>query len=285
MEFDAFVNARGPGLLQLAWLLTGQAQSAEDLVQSTLVDAYRHWDQIVAASTPDAYVRKTMLNRHLTVTRADLMALVRTLPPRARAVVVLRYFEDCSDAQVAELLGIAESTSGPRSAGRSPPFQPRPRRRRSRRRLPRKETASDDHPGVPAPFGLRRRGPRQPSFPDLAERVRAEAGRTARRRRVRTSAFVAGVAATIAAVAVLPCCAPRRGCRSVRSPRPPGPLRLQTPRQLPRRSMPSAERWVLPAPSTSSPAGGSRPGHRGLNMRDRDARRPRRRHLDVPRGP
>ncbi len=145
MDFDAFVGARGPGLLQLAWLLTGHAESAEDLVQSTLVDAFRHWDRVAKASAPDAYVRKAMLNRHLTdrrrrwwgerptdleevertgsgadlaepdhadlvVTRADLMARVRTLPPRARAVVVLRYFEDRSDAQIAELLDIGEST-------------------------------------------------------------------------------------------------------------------------------------------------------------------------------
>ncbi|MEO7069337.1 MAG: SigE family RNA polymerase sigma factor [Nostocoides sp.] len=148
MDFDAFVSARGPGLLQLAWLLTGHAQTAEDLVQSTLVDAYRHWDRVAAAAAPDAYVRKAMLNRHLTdrrrrwwgerptdldeaerigalggsdgpsdadhadlvATRADLVALVRGLPPRARAIVVLRYFEDRSDAQIGELLDVTEST-------------------------------------------------------------------------------------------------------------------------------------------------------------------------------
>lgn len=144
MEFDRFVDTRGPGLLQLAWLLTGHAQSAEDLVQSTLVDAYRRWDLVTAADAPDAYVRKAMLNRHLTERRrrwwgerptdldeaeraglvasteaadhaelvashTDLVALVRGLPPRARAIVVLRYFEDRSDAQIADLLDLTES--------------------------------------------------------------------------------------------------------------------------------------------------------------------------------
>jgi RNA polymerase sigma-70 factor (sigma-E family) len=144
VEFDSFVDSRGPGLLQLAWLLTGHAQSAEDLVQSTLVDAYRHWERVTTADAPDAYVRKAMLNRHLTERRrrwrgerptdldeaeraglvpnteapdhaelvashTDLVALVRGLPPRARAIVVLRYFEDRSDAQIADLLDLTES--------------------------------------------------------------------------------------------------------------------------------------------------------------------------------
>ncbi|MBT8225183.1 MAG: SigE family RNA polymerase sigma factor [Dactylosporangium sp.] len=138
-SFDAFVGARSTGLLRTAYLLTGDHGHAEDLLQTALLRAARHWRR--AREAPEAYVRKILVNlsrdrirllrrrpreaplpdgldRHATGTGADehlaeqhrmARALAR-LPARQRQVVVLRFFNDLSVAHTAELIGCSEGT-------------------------------------------------------------------------------------------------------------------------------------------------------------------------------
>ncbi|MBL1098934.1 SigE family RNA polymerase sigma factor [Streptomyces coffeae] len=135
--FEEFVAARGPRLLRVAWLLTGDAHLAEDLLQTVLAKVWPKWWRI-AADNPEAYVRKALVNTHASwwrrrwrgevphdevpdVTAApdpfegidleqSLAAAVRRLPGRQRAVVVLRYFEDLSVEDTAEVLGCSAGT-------------------------------------------------------------------------------------------------------------------------------------------------------------------------------
>jgi RNA polymerase sigma-70 factor (sigma-E family) len=136
--FEQFVAARGPRLLRVAWLLTGDAHLAEDLLQTVLARVWPKWDRI-EHENPEAYVRKALVHAHASWWRrkwrgevphgddlpdraatadpfADvdleqaLAAAVRALPVRQRAVVVLRYFEDLSVAEAAEVLGCSEGT-------------------------------------------------------------------------------------------------------------------------------------------------------------------------------
>jgi RNA polymerase sigma-70 factor (sigma-E family) len=135
--FEEFVTARGPRLLRVAWLLTGDAHLAEDLLQTVLARTWPKWPRI-AAENPEAYVRKALVHTHASwwrrkwraeVPHGDLpdrpqptdpfadvdleQALahaIRALPVRQRAVVVLRYFEDLSVAETADALGCTEGT-------------------------------------------------------------------------------------------------------------------------------------------------------------------------------
>ncbi len=68
-DFDAWVAARGPGLLRLAFLLTGDRRDAEDLVQEALSRAYSRWERIVRLEDPDAYVRRMIVNGHTSTWR------------------------------------------------------------------------------------------------------------------------------------------------------------------------------------------------------------------------
>lgn len=146
--FEAFVAARGPRLLRTAWLLTGDAHLAEDLLQTTLARVWPKWPRI-AGEHPEAYIRKTLVNTYTEwwrrrwrgevphaelpdapagpderpndpFARVDLeqslAAAVRALPRRQRAVVVLRFFEDLSVAETAATLGCAEGTVKSQSA-------------------------------------------------------------------------------------------------------------------------------------------------------------------------
>jgi RNA polymerase sigma-70 factor (sigma-E family) len=127
-DFRQFVAARQGSLRRAAWLLTGDASLAEDLVQTALIKSWPHWSSI-SEGAAEAYVRRTMLTTYASWWRRkwrgevpgavpdapareadlDLTASVRTallsLPRKQRAAVVLRYFEDLSEAQTAEALG------------------------------------------------------------------------------------------------------------------------------------------------------------------------------------
>jgi RNA polymerase sigma-70 factor (sigma-E family) len=142
-QFREFMVTRWPGLVRLGYALTGDRWLAEDLAQTALAGACRAWWRVKRADDPDAYVRRILINasnRHFrrhrpaaetrTVPegslaapegsladpaaqadqRSDLMAALRELGPRQRAVIVLRYWADLSDAQVAALLGCSEGT-------------------------------------------------------------------------------------------------------------------------------------------------------------------------------
>lgn len=132
-DFADFVRARHAALLRTAYLLTGHAQDAEDLVQTTLVKVVPQWRRI--ADNPEGYVRRAMVNENVSRWRrrrwrerstdtlpeqlghepdlADLMAVrdaLRALAPRQRAVLVLRYYEGLTEAEIAATLGIAPGT-------------------------------------------------------------------------------------------------------------------------------------------------------------------------------
>jgi RNA polymerase sigma-70 factor (sigma-E family) len=130
-DFRVFATTRSPALLRTAYLLTGDRGLAEDLLQDTLTRAYRHWGRIRKAGSPEAYVRTIMLNERRSrwrrrsstelvgevpdrptadgttafAERDELWRAVLEMPPRTRAVLVLRYWEDLSEADTARLLG------------------------------------------------------------------------------------------------------------------------------------------------------------------------------------
>jgi len=143
-EFGQFMTARWPGLVRLAYGLTGDRWLAEDIAQAALASAYAAWWRVRRADDPDAYVRRILINAshrrfrrrrvaeqahepqqfasspladaavadpaELIGERSALLAAVRELPTRQRAIVLLRYWDDLSDAQVAAVLGCAPGT-------------------------------------------------------------------------------------------------------------------------------------------------------------------------------
>ncbi|MEU2348034.1 SigE family RNA polymerase sigma factor [Modestobacter sp. NPDC049651] len=132
--FRRFVVAQRQSLLRTAYLLAGDHGHAEDLVQTALLKTYRHWARVTAKGDPTAYVRRALVNEHTSWRRRlssteqvvetlpdvaaaavpdrdeEMVRALRELPPRMRAVVVLRYLEDRSEAQTAELLGCSVGT-------------------------------------------------------------------------------------------------------------------------------------------------------------------------------
>ncbi|MEV5325142.1 SigE family RNA polymerase sigma factor [Nonomuraea sp. NPDC052634] len=134
-DFAAFVAARGTSLLRVAYLACGDATEAEDVLQTALERTYRNWDR-VRRDSPEPYVRRAIINlsisrarrrailsiipvhsppeRAARATDADLrhvlMEALRALPPRQRAVIVLRYWEDLSEQQTAKVLGCSAGT-------------------------------------------------------------------------------------------------------------------------------------------------------------------------------
>src|SRR3954451_1980148 len=85
MTFDEYVVSRSPSLLRFAAVLTGDVQLAEDLVQTALVKAHRHWRTVAAADHSDAYVRRVMVNAHIAAGRRRRVRehLTAVLPERA----------------------------------------------------------------------------------------------------------------------------------------------------------------------------------------------------------
>jgi RNA polymerase sigma-70 factor (sigma-E family) len=137
-EFEEWMAARQHRLLRTAYLLTGEVHAAEDLTQTTLAKVYLAWDRVSAAESVDAYARRMLLNEHTSTWRRlwrqrevlsdtskhevpvapeqydgvgeALWEAVRGLPERQRAVVVLRYYEQLSEKETAEALGISPGT-------------------------------------------------------------------------------------------------------------------------------------------------------------------------------
>ena len=138
--FDDWVAARGPALLRLALVLTGNTADAEDVVQDALSRALPRWERIVQADDVDAYVRRMVVNAHhswwrrfrrreapapdvrpLEVDegpdvgpghddRARLWAACRALPEAQRTAVVLRYYEQLGYDEIAAITGVREGT-------------------------------------------------------------------------------------------------------------------------------------------------------------------------------
>ncbi|CRK60951.1 putative RNA polymerase sigma factor [Alloactinosynnema sp. L-07] len=136
-KFRQFVAARQDALLRTACLLSGDWASAEDLVQTTLTKTYLAWGRITDHEAADAYVRRVMVNTATSLWRRkwrderptevlpevvqpdftdrmalsqDLWAEVRKLPARQRAVLVLRFHDDLSEAATAAALGVSVGT-------------------------------------------------------------------------------------------------------------------------------------------------------------------------------
>ena len=137
-EFRRFTAARWAGLVRTAYLLTGDLGHAEDLAQTVLIKAYRSWHRVRKVDDVDAYVRKILINCNRSRFRVKrpleysvatvpehpvwtdvargveerdvLFAALATLPPRQRAIVVLRYWEELAEGEVAALLGCSVGT-------------------------------------------------------------------------------------------------------------------------------------------------------------------------------
>jgi len=142
MTFEEFAEERLAAVLAFAMVLTGQRALAEDLVQDVLIRAHARWDRVGSVDRPDLYVRKMVLNEFISWRRrswrlipagsgpelagaellsapdhadrhaeqAAMLAEIAKLPRRQRAVLALRYYEDRTDAEIAELLGCRPST-------------------------------------------------------------------------------------------------------------------------------------------------------------------------------
>ncbi len=140
-KLDDVVRAQLPGLLRYATVLTGDGQTAADLVQEVLLRAHQRWTRIGAMARPDLYLRRMVTNEHLSwrrtwyvrtvrATEDDVLAIhtgshdghqdaadqdavwrhVAMLPPRQRTVLVLRYYEGLTDPEIASVLGTSAAT-------------------------------------------------------------------------------------------------------------------------------------------------------------------------------
>ncbi|UMP02683.1 SigE family RNA polymerase sigma factor [Amycolatopsis sp. EV170708-02-1] len=136
IDFGDFVRASLPGLLRYGHALTGNPHDAADLVQTVLEKIGSRWSYVQhKTGDPMAYIRRSMANAHISRWRrtkreslvADLPDVrpyspadpfeheplwqaLRALPPRQRAVMVLRYYEGLSEAEIADSLGVSQGT-------------------------------------------------------------------------------------------------------------------------------------------------------------------------------
>jgi RNA polymerase sigma-70 factor (sigma-E family) len=135
--FREYVTARSGPLLRAAYLLTRNRADAEDLLQAALAKTFQAWDRIEDRAAIDGYVRRAMVNTHISWWRrrrveeyptdvlpdqavadhageSELQDAVRRavdrLPTRMRTAVVLRFYEDMSEAEIAQLLGVSLGT-------------------------------------------------------------------------------------------------------------------------------------------------------------------------------
>ncbi|WP_234443883.1 SigE family RNA polymerase sigma factor [Streptomyces sp. NRRL B-24484] len=134
-----FVEQRSAALFRTAYVLTGHREMAEDLLQEALERACRHWNRVAVADSPEAYVRRIVVNlandrwrslrrggEHADVdldarpdardpyraveVRDELLQALHALPIGMRTVVVLRYLHDLDDLEIAETLGVSPGT-------------------------------------------------------------------------------------------------------------------------------------------------------------------------------
>jgi len=138
--YAEIIETTAPGLLRLAVMLTGSREDGEDLLQATLVRMHRHSDRLEVMAAPTAYLRRAMLNEHISASRRrsrrvratplsslleaqpaadqdggveardEVWRWLATLSPAQRSVLVLRYYEDLPDAEIAAVLGVPSST-------------------------------------------------------------------------------------------------------------------------------------------------------------------------------
>jgi RNA polymerase sigma-70 factor (sigma-E family) len=133
-DWAQVATALAPGLLRLAVMLTASPHDAEDLLQTTFARAQRHGERIAAMAAPAAYLRTIMVHEHVSSGRRprvrtvpltetsvvpagpaddvgpDLWPWLATLPRQQRAVLVLRYYEDLPDSEIAALVGCSPAT-------------------------------------------------------------------------------------------------------------------------------------------------------------------------------
>ena len=142
-SFETFVHERGPALLRLAWLITADADAAQDLVQEALLKVLPRWRQITAKGQPEPYVRTVIRTTYVdglrrrrlrevtlddgwgdadgrladarddtapAATRVTLQQALARLTARQRAVLVLRFYEDLTEVATAAELGCSVST-------------------------------------------------------------------------------------------------------------------------------------------------------------------------------
>ncbi len=137
-DFASFFAATWPRLLRTTYAVAGDAQLAEDALQSAFAQAYASWSRVSRADNPLAYVRRIAINAALSqrrrahtrretatdslpdrgvpdgvpaaLVRDEVWTAIQSLPPRQRAVVVLRYYEDLSEQQIADVLGVRPGT-------------------------------------------------------------------------------------------------------------------------------------------------------------------------------
>ncbi|MCP2260526.1 RNA polymerase sigma-70 factor, sigma-E family [Streptoalloteichus tenebrarius] len=134
-DFGEFVRAAMPSLLRYGHALTGNPHDGADLVQGALERVGRRWRSVLRIDDPLAYVRRAMVNAHISRWRRrrrenlvaelpevpaevapdrlenePLWRALRALPPRQRAVVVLRYYDGLSEEEIATTLGVSRGT-------------------------------------------------------------------------------------------------------------------------------------------------------------------------------
>lgn len=137
IAFGEYVRSRSGALLRTALAMTGNRPDAEDLVQATLVKAFQSWDRVTDQAALDTYVRRVMVNTHISGWRrrrldefptdevpdspaadatgdSDLQDVVQRavdrLPRQMRAAVMLRFYDDMTESEVAAALGVSVGT-------------------------------------------------------------------------------------------------------------------------------------------------------------------------------